>query len=59
MLKTALCVVLTSLKPSTFRPKVRLGLSLVAASQGDRFEHPAGFNSCIETDSGVSLSIQQ
>ena len=34
-------------------------LSLVAASQGDRFEHPAGFNSCIETDSGVCISIQQ
>jgi hypothetical protein len=40
MLKTTSSVVLALLKTSTYRKKVRLGLSLAAALLAGRFEHP-------------------
>jgi hypothetical protein len=40
MLKKAASFVLASLKTSTYRQKVRLGLSLAAALLDSLFEHP-------------------
>jgi len=42
MLKKAASFVLASLKSSTYRAEVRLGLSLAVASLDNLFEHPLG-----------------
>jgi len=54
MLKQAASVVLASLKVSTYRQKVRLDLSLAAASLDDLFDHPASHPHEIFTSLSVS-----